>query len=122
MTRICNRAIRHIFSCTALFGVFPAFGQHEGHEMKPPAKKAQAKPKSDQKAMPMQHEGHTMPAKPGEMQHGMEHNMAGMEIMAPFAGIPMTREASGTAWQPDSTPMHAKHGSIALWRTMQHFN
>lgn len=51
------------------------------------------------------------------MQHGME----GMS-METFAGLPMTREASGTSWQPDSTPMYAEHRQSGLWRVMQHFN
>jgi hypothetical protein len=35
-------------------------------------------------------------------------------------GIPMTRDASGTAWQPDATPMHAHHASAAGWQLMLH--
>ena len=46
----------------------------------------------------------------------------GMQEMEGFAGIPHTREASGTAWQPDSTPMHAHEQSIGLWKAMQHYN
>ncbi len=48
--------------------------------------------------------------------------MEGMMGMEAFAGIPMTREASGTSWQPDSTPMHAHHEMKGLWRIMQHYN
>jgi hypothetical protein len=51
------------------------------------------------------------------MQEGME----GMGQDA-FAGIPMQRGASGTSWQPDSTPMHAEHRQSGLWRVMQHYN
>ena len=47
-----------------------------------------------------------------------EHHME----MEGFAGIPHTREASGTAWQPDSTPMHAHSETIGLWNAMQHYN
>ena len=39
-----------------------------------------------------------------------------------FAGIPHMREASGTAWQPDSTPMHAWHAGADEWSLMTHFN
>ena len=56
----------------------------------------------------------------GQMQHEMG-GMQGMESMS-FAGIPHTREASGTAWQPDSTPMHAYHMTLADWTVMAHFN
>ncbi len=47
--------------------------------------------------------------------------MHGMEMMS-FAGIPQTREASGTAWQPDSTPMHGYHSMFDDWTIMTHFN
>ena len=33
---------------------------------------------------------------------------------------PMTRDASGTAWQPDSAPMEGIHAEIAGWSTMLH--
>lgn len=32
----------------------------------------------------------------------------------------MTREASGTSWQPDSTPMQGIHGMAGGWMTMVH--
>ncbi len=35
-------------------------------------------------------------------------------------GIPATRDGSGTAWQPDATPMHAYHASAAGWQLMLH--
>ena len=54
-------------------------------------------------AMPgMQHGEHGMEAMPG-MQHG-EHGMGGMQMKGQFGPYSMEREASGTAWQPDSTP------------------
>ncbi len=34
--------------------------------------------------------------------------------------IPMGREGSGTAWQPDSTPMYARHFSLNEWSLMAH--
>jgi hypothetical protein len=34
--------------------------------------------------------------------------------------IPMTRDASGTSWQPDATPMHAIHGMTGPWTWMIH--
>ena len=45
----------------------------------------------------------------GGMQMG---GMEMMHMMEPFAGVPHTREASGTSWQPDSTPMHGDHRMI----------
>ena len=32
----------------------------------------------------------------------------------------MARDASGTAWQPDSSPMESIHGTFAGWSTMLH--
>ena len=37
-----------------------------------------------------------------------------------LGAYPMTRDASGTAWQPDSSPMEGVHGDIAGWSTMLH--
>lgn len=34
--------------------------------------------------------------------------------------IPMSRDGSGTAWQPDSTPMYARGFSLAGWDLMAH--
>ena len=53
---------------------------------------------------------------------GRMQGMSGMEGMMVFAGSPHTREASGTAWQPDSTPLHAYHMKLADWSVMTHFN
>ncbi|MCC6730986.1 MAG: hypothetical protein IT208_16800 [Chthonomonadales bacterium] len=54
------------------------------------------------------------------MGHGAMEGMAGMPMG--FAGIPATRGASGTAWQPDSTPTHAYHRMAGRWSLMQHYN
>ena len=48
---------------------------------------------------------------------GMEHGMAGM--MGPH---PMTREASGTSWQPDSAPHEGLHFDAGDWMLMAHGN
>jgi hypothetical protein len=53
------------------------------------------------------------------MQHGS--GMSHMQMQGPL-GIPLTREGSGTAWQPDSTPMWAVHGELGGWRLMFHEN
>jgi hypothetical protein len=37
-------------------------------------------------------------------------------------GLPMAREASGTAWQPDTTPLHAFHWMLGDWMLMLHGN
>lgn len=51
-----------------------------------------------------QHEGHAMP----------------MSRVAGPLGIPDSRAGSGTAWLPDSTPMHALHFAAGGWTLMVH--
>ena len=88
---------------------FPAFAQHEHHQ--------EAAKDS------VGHENHQM--------KGMDH---GPHMTHSFSlGLPMTRNGSGTGWQPDATPMYAYmkhgskwnymlHGSIFLRYTAQNFN
>lgn len=50
-------------------------------------------------------------------------DMAGMEaasVPGQFGAYSMTREASGTSWQPDSTPMAGLMHVDASWTTMWH--
>src|SRR5439155_467176 len=58
----------------------------------------------------------------GAPDHHGEHDMGMMHMMPAFAGIPETREASGTSWQPDSAPMHAAHLMAGPWMLMQHYS
>jgi hypothetical protein len=48
--------------------------------------------------------------------------MGDMQQMQGPLGIPLAREGSGTAWQPDSSPMSAIHGELGGWRLMFHEN
>ena len=53
-------------------------------------------------AMPgMEHGEHGMEAMPG-MEHG-GHEIGRMRMQGQFGPYTMSREASGTSWQPDST-------------------
>jgi len=47
---------------------------------------------------------------------------ADMPMMASFAGVPEPREASGTAWQPDTSTMYAVHERLGDWMVMAHYN
>src|SRR5207302_8839124 len=68
-------------------------------------------------AMPgMKHGEHGMEAMPG-MQHG-EHGMGGMQMKGQFGPYSMEREASGTAWQPDSTPHQGVMFMSGEWMLM----
>src|SRR5580765_4934103 len=57
----------------------------------------------------------------GAMVHGSmpEHPMA--EPAAPL-GVAENRDASGTSWQPDSTPMFMWHATIGGWAIGLHEN
>jgi hypothetical protein len=81
-----------------------AFGQHAGHD------EPETPPTSAE-----DHAGH--PSTAGETP-AEDHSMHAMRgLLGPY---PMTRDASGTSWQPDSAPMPGMHGNIGEWSTMLH--
>jgi hypothetical protein len=84
--------------------------EHHHHEQQPPAEPQQ--PGHDMSGM-QGHEGHDMHGMEG-MNHDM-HAMRGM--LGPY---PMSREASGTAWQPESTPHLGLHTMWNGWHLMAH--
>lgn len=56
-------------------------------------------------------------------QHAGHMGMAPMMTMmtsALFPGLPMSREGSGTSWQPDSSPVFAWHVPAGSWSLMIH--
>jgi hypothetical protein len=65
-----------------------------------------------------QHQHPSPPAGSGPSQP--PHDMAQMD----HAGMSMvpTRDASGTSWLPDETPMYAVHGEAGPWMLMAHAN
>ena len=94
----------------------PALAQHAGHGM-PEAKQAepkQAEPDPETPAEPVDH---------GQMDHaGMGHDMpAGSHAMTgAFGSFPMSRESSGTAWQPDASDHGGIHVRSGDWTLMGH--
>jgi hypothetical protein len=59
--------------------------------------------------------GHQMPG------HDMSgHDMSAHIMAAALGPWGMTREASGTAWQPDTTPMFGLHRTAGDWSMMGH--
>lgn len=67
----------------------------------------------------------TMPGMDMGSMKGMDHStpMAGMDMAGMkgmLGGYSMMRDASGTAWQPDSSPMWAIMGKHGAWSTMVH--
>ena len=49
-----------------------------------------------------------------------EHHGHGMPMEGALGPYPMTREASGTAWQPDAAPMAGYHAIAGGWMLMLH--
>ena len=45
-----------------------------------------------------------------------DHDMSSMDGV--YGTYPMTRDASGTSWQPDSSPHDGIHGTLGDWSTM----
>jgi len=72
--------------------------------------------------VPAQHHDHSMhsmddgstSAQAGHENH--DHSMA-PGLLGPY---PMTRDASGTSWQPDATPHEGLHLELGGWQTMLH--
>jgi hypothetical protein len=50
---------------------------------------------------------------------GVAHAQS-MPMPGDFGAYPMTRDASGTSWQPEQSPMEAIHGAWGDWMTMLH--
>jgi hypothetical protein len=63
-----------------------------------------------------------MQGMPGmEGMEGMDHSAHSMHEMHALLGTyPMTREASGTSWQPDSAPHEGLHQMAGPWELMLH--
>jgi hypothetical protein len=107
-------------ACSLGLAALPALAQHENHQMpgmKMPADTArQTAPKGHQ--MP----GRTMPT---DSSHA-GHHMAGMDMgdtnmsHAYSRNLPMNRNGSGTAWQPDQTPMYMWMQHKGPWMLMYH--
>jgi len=85
-----------------LFAAAPALAQHEGHGPVPPP------PPPPQ----TEHADHDMP--------GMEHGGMEQPMTGALGTYPMSREASGTAWQPDASIHGGLHATAGGWMLMGH--
>lgn len=85
------------------------------HHANTPAPSAEPQPHPDSKSDPMNH---------ATMDHTtMDHAAGAMHGMVGALGdYSMMRDASGTAWGPDSAPMMAIMGNLGDWSTMVHGN
>ena len=54
------------------------------------------------------------------MDHGMERHAHHMTMAAMYGPYPMTRETSGTAWQPDRARHEGIHAIAGSWSLMLH--
>ena len=65
-----------------------------------------------------------MPGMDMPMDHAMpgmpEHTMPSMTMTGALGGYPMTRDASGTSWQPDLAEHHGIHPMAGDWMLMAH--
>jgi hypothetical protein len=79
------------------------------------------------------HAGHDMPSMPGhdmsQMQDHQGHDMSAMKeapaghtmvMQSALGPYSITREGSGTSWQPDATPMMGQHFMNGDWSLMAH--
>ena len=55
----------------------------------------------------------------GADMSGMHHDM-GAPMTGLFGSYPMTRDASGTSWQPDAAPHEGLHATLDGWELMGH--
>ncbi|WP_106640018.1 hypothetical protein [Allosphingosinicella vermicomposti] len=105
--------MRLLLSASLLaLAVTPAVAQehsgHEGHESPPPPQPVQH-----------QHEGHEMPQGHEGMDHRSHHGSTAM-MQGALGPYPSSREASGTAWQPDASLHGGLHANAGDWMLMGH--
>jgi len=86
-------------------GDMQGMGNMPGMEHKPSKGAAQNPPSGNMQAME------------GMNAHD---NMAGMNMTGVFGGYPMSRDASGTSWQPDLAEHHGIHAMLGDWMLMGH--
>jgi hypothetical protein len=115
-------ALKSAVALLALVTGTAALAQHEGHEMPMPQPEAtpEPAPEPEREPGPDPHAAHDMHA----MDEAEMTDMPGMAHMSGMAGAlgsyAMTREASGTAWQPDSAQHAGIHLNSGDWGFMLH--
>ena len=127
---LLRKLLRSASACVAVFVGAAAYGQGAGHgghgdKLQPPDR---APGKDPAMAEPTKPPAHRMPAehsKPGAHampQHGATpgHGQGHEEMKSAFGPYAMTRDASGTSWQPEATPMEGLMGKAGEWETMLH--
>ena len=104
------RSIAPLAGASLLALAMPATAQDHSHHAAPPAQTPTPKPATAPPAPdPDPHAGHDMAAA------GESHVMT-----SPLGAWPMTRDASGTAWQPDLSEHGGIHAMRGDWSFMGH--
>ncbi|WP_439471466.1 hypothetical protein [Brevundimonas sp.] len=102
------RILAPLAGASLLALALPAAAQQHDHQSAPVP--AQARPQTPPPADP--HAGHDM--------SGMDHSALGHVMTGTLGPWPMTREASGTAWQPDAARHGGVHWGSGDWSFMGH--
>ena len=114
----------------AALAAAPAFAQHAGHgtpaPAEPPVDHSAHEMPVEEAPAPVDHSAHQITAEQAApaVDHSM-HDMAAGEaphhaMRGAYGPYPAGREASGTAWQPDSSHHGGVHASAGDWQLMGH--
>ncbi|GAB3166650.1 hypothetical protein [Telluribacter humicola] len=103
-----NHYLNLVAIVAGILAAGPAIAQHEHHQ--------QPTPKADTTTTDhSMHRGHNMHGDAGMQMGGMRHMTHAFSL-----SLPMTRNGSGTSWQPDATPMYAYMHHGRNWNYMVH--
>ena len=132
--RSTSRCCSLLFGIGLLFAASAASAQearlaeagHEHHQHgaahKPP--KAKAPSVKKKKAPPHQHKHSGRQGVPAAADHSGDssspHQHGGAAMKGFLGPYPMNREASGTSWQPDTSPHEGVHATLGEWMVMWH--
>lgn len=99
----------------------PVFAQHEHHPPPRPTTERDTvfRPKRANRRPPAPRPARVAPARAATTPLAHEHGDA-MAMRGLLGGYPGTREASGTAWQPDLARHDGRHVASGPWTTMLH--
>ncbi len=109
-----SMTVRFVVLGLALAYGFQAWAQHQGHggrEAPVVQPSASGTHTNSRPAMPMH-------GRMGPIAEGAMH--ASMPMSGLLGAYPMSRESSGTSWQPQSTPMGGKAFASGPWHLMTH--
>lgn len=102
------------FTSLSTWAQEPPSEQHPKHSHPSEKKKSHSSPKDSS------HSSHpSSDLKKSHPSHGSSE-MESMEMNGMFGSYPMTRESSGTSWQPQATPMDGLHWMKQDWTLMFH--